>query len=145
VDRLWKRALYGTITKNGDDTFYAQRMIPAGFRSDKAATYIGVFPDMATAARAVVADYCDKYGGRTPEYHNPNAKESDEVTAMPSMQVIYDAHVVVDINPDGSASARVMLGRTVEANTVLHKAACDAAAELVTEDSYNMPINVVAK
>jgi hypothetical protein len=36
-------------------------------------------------------------------------------------------------------------GRTVEANTVLHKAACDAAAELVTEDSYNMPINVVAK
>jgi hypothetical protein len=147
---------YGTITKNGDDTFYAQRMIPAGFRSDKAATHIGVFTDMATAARAVVADYCDKYGGRTPEYHNPNTKESDEVTEMPSMQVIYDAHVVVDINPDGSASARAMLasgspevndaeGRTVEANTLLHKAACDAAAELVSEDSYSMPINVVAK
>lgn len=146
---------YGTVTKNNDQTFYAQRMIPAGFRSDRTYTHIGVFPSMGDAAEAVVRDYCEKYGDKIPTPDYKIEEEQDMGAEMPSIQVVYEAHVVVNIHHDGSTRAEVLIagdghtpyvndaeGRTVESKTVLHNAACKAADDLLRVDSYSLPISV---
>lgn len=151
---------YGTVTANNDNTFYAQRMIPSGFSSEKTHTHIGVFTTMLDAAKAVVEDYCRTYNEKVPTL--VNTTEEDEVmdsqtSTMPSVQVVYEAHIAVNIYPDGTARAEVLLanyddgpdvtdaeGRSIERGTVLHKAAWDAAADLIQQDSYALPLEVKA-
>lgn len=140
---------YGTITKNNDQTFYAQRMIPAGFRSDRTYTHIGVFPSMGDAAEAVVKDYCEKYGDRIPTPDYKTEEENGMGTEMPSIQVVYESHVVVNIYPDGSTRAEVLIagdghtpyvndaeGRTVKPETALYKSACNAADDILRVDTH---------
>lgn len=157
-DRQGRTVLYGAVMKESEHLYTAHLgETPLGITGKR--KIYGWYSTVEDAARDLVKDYCKAYGVRDyPLYDNTTEEAkalSTQNKTMPSMQVVYDAHIVVDLHHDGTASAQVLLanyddgpevndaeGRTVEPNTVLHKAAWDAAAELLRNDSYTLPISV---
>lgn len=150
--------LYGAVMNVGPNLFTAHLgETPLGITERRKIS--GWYATVEYAARNLVKDYCKANGVLDIPLYDNTTKEakvlSTQNKTMPSMQVIYDAHVVVDLHPDGSTTARVLLanyddgpevtdaeGRTLESRTVLHKAAWDAAAAVLLEDEYSLDIKV---
>lgn len=156
-DRQGMTVLYGGVMKNGDHLYTAHLgETPLGITEKR--KIAGWYSTVEEAARHLVKDYCKVNGVLDyPLYDNTTEEAkalSTQNKTMPSMQVVYDAHIVVNLNHDGTASAEVLLanyddgpevndaeGRTIEPKTMLHKAAWDAAAELLRNDSYAIALS----
>lgn len=159
-DGVW----YGCIIKEADFLFRAHRQVSPDEASESN-KIPGYFASLDVAAHKLALDYHQRNGGDYPLWDNTTeeaqkvmdeSKKSVE-SSMPSVQVVYDAHIAVNIYPDGTARAEVLLanydegphvtdaeGRSIERGTVLHKAAWDAAADLLQQDSYALPLEVKA-
>jgi hypothetical protein len=78
-----------------------------------------------------------------------NNSEETAVSSMPSLQVIYDAHVAVNIAPDGTMTAEVLIanyddgpqvndaeGRTLSDDNPLRAAAWGVAGKAIRSDAH---------
>jgi hypothetical protein len=139
---------YGTISRHRDQFVAARMLEPCEPWPTTTPTKVGdTYQTLDRAARALVKYHHHREGTDMPLFDN--TKET-EVSSMPSVQVIYDAHVTVNIAPDGTMTSDVLIandgpqvndaeGRTVS-SVVLRDAVIKIADSALGSDAHPLTL-----
>ncbi len=142
---------YGTISRHRDQFVAARMLEPGEPWPTTTPTKVGdTYQNIDRAARALVKYHHHREGTDMPLFDN--TKET-EVSSMPSLQVIYDAHVTVNIAPDGTMTAELLIanyddgpqvndaeGRTLSDDNPLRAAAWEVAGKAIRSDAHPLTL-----